>query len=273
MRPIPNFLIVGVMKGGTSSLASELNIHPDIFLPDRELHYFNAEKAYQKGPDFYRSLFLEWNGQHAVGEKTPAYSYVPIVAERIAQFHSKMKLIWIFREPTARAYSHYWFFVSRGKELLSFRQAVKREQAGKTKDFTMRYLDRGVYIHQVERYLKYFSKEQMFFLTLKNLKTKRSDTLSSSCDFLNVDRNFTFPKTPKRENITRIPKNVPLQYLTYLLFHKKGSRILRFMKAINMKPISGYPQMPEDIQEELHEFYEPYNLQLAELSGLDLSHW
>lgn len=273
MKKIPNFLIVGAMKGGTSSLASELKSHPDIFLPDRELHFFNVEKNYQRGTDYYLSLFGGKNREYAVGEKTPTYSYVPIVPRRIARFNPEMKLIWIFRDPVARAYSHYWFFVSRGKERLSFRQAVKREQAGQAKDFTMRYLDRGVYIHQVKCYLKYFSKEQMLFLTLRNLKTKRIGTLSSNCDFLKVDGNFTFPKNPKQENVTRVPKNVKLQYAAYRLFHRKGTRILRFIKAINMKPVSGYPQLPEDIQEELQAFYKPFNLQLAELTGLNLTHW
>jgi len=99
-----------------------------------------------------------------VGEKTPTYSYQPESPERIASLLPQVKLIWIFRHPVARLVSHYWFFVSTGKERLSLAKALAREDAGKTSDYTMRYRDRSIYVKQVERYQQFFALDQMLFL-------------------------------------------------------------------------------------------------------------
>ncbi|MGC1375507.1 MAG: sulfotransferase [Anaerolineales bacterium] len=273
MEVLPNFIIVGAMKSGTSSLSQELQMHPNIFMPKRELHFFNDDAAYQKGLGYYSSLFNGWGGQKAIGEKTPTYSYAPQVAERIARFDPKIKLVWIFREPVSRAYSHYCFFVSMGKENLSFEKALERDTLGRCKDFTMRYKDRSVYISQIKNYLNFFPMDQMLFLKLDDLHTNRVDTLAHVCGFLGVDASFNFPQLPQKENTTKMPKSILLQYLAYQLFHKKGARILRFVKAINRKSIPGYPELSEKTRAELCLFYQPCNKLLAELTGLDLSNW
>ena len=273
MNVLPNFLIVGAMKSGTSSLAHELRMHPDIFMPERELHFFDVDDIYQKGLEYYASFFDARNGQNAIGEKTPTYSYAPQVAERIAHFNPKIKLVWIFREPLSRAYSHYWFFVGMGKENRSFESALAREALGQCADFTMRYKDRSVYVSQVENYLKFFPLNQMLFLKFDDLCQERVTTLARVCQFLGVDAGFRFPEAPKNENVTKTPRRIFLQYLAYHMFHKKGSAILHLIKLINRKTTPGYPPMSEKTHAELQLFYQPYNRLLAELTGLDLSNW
>ncbi len=273
MTALPNFIIVGAMKSGTSSLFRELQMHPNIFMPKQELHFFNVDAAYQKGLEYYSSLFNGWSGQQAIGEKTPTYSYAPQVPGRIARFDPKTKLIWIFREPASRAYSHYCFFVSMGKENLSFEKALERDTLGHCKDFTMRYKDRSIYISQVKNYLSFFPMDQMLFLKLDDLYADRVNTLARVCNFLGVDAKFHFPETPKKENTTRMPKSILLQYLAYQLFHQRGARILRFVKAINQKNAPGYPKMSENTGAELRSFYKPYNQLLSEFAHLDLSNW
>jgi hypothetical protein len=273
MDVLPNFIIVGAMKSGTSSLALELKTHPDIFMAEKELHFFDVDTTYQKGLLHYSSLFEGWNGQKAIGEKTPTYSYAPHVPERIVRFNPKTRLIWIFRDPVARAYSHYWFFVSMGREKQSFEKALKREDLGQGTDFTMRYKDRGVYIAQVKNYLNFFPVDQMLFLKLDEFHINRPDVLACVCDFLKVDAGFKFRETPKRENVTKTPKSILVQYLAYQLFHKKGSIILQHVKKYNRKTIPGYPAMSEKTHAELRLFYQPHNTLLAELTGLDLSNW
>jgi hypothetical protein len=273
MGSLPNFIIVGTMKSGTSSLAQELRTHPDIFMPQQELHFFDVDTVYQKGLNYYASLFDGWNAQNAIGEKTPTYSYAPHVAERIARFNPKTKLVWIFREPVSRAYSHYWFFVSMGKENLSFEKALERDTLGQCKDFTMRYKDRGIYVSQVKNYLNFFPIDQMLFLKLDDFYKERVGTLTRVCNFLDVDLKFNFSESPKGENITKSPKSVLLQYLAYQLFHKKGARVLRLIKKINRKIIPGYPEMSPITRAELRCFYQPYNVLLSECTGLDLANW
>lgn len=68
---VPNFLIVGVMKAGTTTLAYYLNQHPDVFLPDREIHFFDNDKNYARGIQWYEGHFVQACAEQIVGEKTP----------------------------------------------------------------------------------------------------------------------------------------------------------------------------------------------------------
>lgn len=269
---LPNFIVVGAMKAGTTSYAALLRNHPDIYMPETETHFFDVDKRYQRGLADYETSFTEWAGESAVGEKTPTYSYKSDVPERIAQFSPNIKLIWLFREPTARAYSHYRFFISRGSERLSFEQAVKREQQGKTPDFTMNYIDRSIYVKQVERYLQYFKREQMLFLVFEAFMNNPADTMRVSCEFLGVDPAFDFGSEIPRENITAIPRNVQVQWLGRHALRPVSTRLWNVLQQANRK--SGkYPPMPPETRQELSEFFAPYNASLAQLTGLDLSLW
>lgn len=108
-----DFIIVGAMKSGTSSLAFHLSNHPDIYMPESEVHFFNDDEAYEKGYQHYLNQF-EYLQNKIVGEKTPTYSYLKKCPERIYDFNANVKLIWIFRNPVDRAYSNYWHAVKRG---------------------------------------------------------------------------------------------------------------------------------------------------------------
>ena len=270
---LPSFIIVGAMKGGTSSLGHALGMHPQIYIPRDEVHFFNVDERFAIGLPLYEKYFIDNPGKPFIGEKTPTYSYQENVPERIAKLLPRTKLIWIFREPVSRAYSHYWFFVSMGKERLSFEKALEREKRGNTDDFTMRYRDRSLYVTQVERYLRYFPKEQMLFLLSKDLNNNQQNVLSQTCKFLGADTSFQFPSRPIKENITSQPKNVFLQWATYHLFNTRGARILRFIKKINRKTVTGYPSLSDSIQKELRAFYTPHNQKLSALTGLDVSDW
>lgn len=261
------------MKGGTSSLVHMLRQHPDIYMPEREVHFFDVDERYNQGLEAYGHFFEGWQDEKAIGEKTPTYSYKNDVPERIFRNLPEVKLIWIFREPVKRAYSHYWFFVGMGKERLSFEDAIKREADKATKDFTMRYLDRSIYIAQVERYLRFFSRDQMLFLKFEDFLQNHLGILNQACSFLGVSTDHAFSEYPRRENATQIPRSVSLQWLAYHMFHRKGARVLRWMKKINRKVQPGYPSLSVDVRQELQAMFSPYNTQLANITGLDLSEW
>lgn len=180
-RRFPDFIIIGVQKGGTSSLFSYLSQHPDI-VPSKtkEVHFF--DKNYHKGLYWYRSFFpLSFlNRKKITGEATPYYIFHPRVPERVQKDLFKAKLIILLRDPVYRAYSHYQMTREEGLEPLeSFEEAIKEEEnrlAGENRKLmsfssynsynhlNFSYLSRGNYFDQIQNWLEYFPKEQLLFI-------------------------------------------------------------------------------------------------------------
>lgn len=269
----PNFLIVGVMKAATTTLSDYLSLHPNIHIPVDEIHFFNSEDKYQKGIAYYRSLFSPEPGEYMVGEKTPTYSYYQAAPPRIAQFNPNIKLIWIFRNPTLRAYSHYWFFVQNGQERHSFEKAIELEPLKRSENIGYSYVDRGLYVQQVERFLNYFPKENMLFLLYESFRKTPSETIKKCLQFLELPADLKLAKGDQSRNVTYLPRNVYLQWLAYKYFYRRFRLGYRAISKFNRRRGVSYPPLCEETKKKLDEFYRPYNLQFSKLTGLDISAW
>ncbi|MBA3731354.1 MAG: sulfotransferase domain-containing protein, partial [Gammaproteobacteria bacterium] len=106
---LPNFLIIGASRCGTTWMANNIKSHPDVFMPPKkELHFFDA--SFDKGWDYYASFFPDKKcaRYRAIGEATPAYLYMPQVARLIKSRLPDVKMIVSLRNPIDRAYSQYW---------------------------------------------------------------------------------------------------------------------------------------------------------------------
>ncbi len=181
-RVLPDFIIIGVQKGGTSSLYRYLTQHPKV-LPGykKEVKFFDGN--YQKGLDWYRYNFplaSQMSDSHAqTGEASPTYVFHPLVPQRIKDALPNVKLILLLRDPVARAYSHYQGNLRRGHESLSFQEAIEheedrlkgeREKIVADQSYPMyryivfSYLARGVYIDQVRNWFQSFPREQILIL-------------------------------------------------------------------------------------------------------------
>lgn len=264
---LPNFLIVGVQKGGTASLRSYLAQHPDVFVVPKELHYFSSDVNFNRGARWYESHFAGAGAHTAVGEKTPAYCSSPAAPERIADLLPGVRLIWIFRDPVDRAYSQYWHSVSKGKEGKRFGRALELERRHGRKD----YLTRGQYCEQVERFLKYVPRERMLFLTAEELTEHPHLVLRQTCEFLGIDSAHQFT-VDSRFNVTHMPRSILLQRLGFEFFSRLG-RGQVFFRLLNTRSAPGYPPMDADTRQALYRHYAPYNDRLAEITDLDLSRW
>ena len=161
----PHFIIVGSMKSGSSSLQFHLNNHEKINLPEREIHFFNLEENYSKGNDWYQKVLNNNIKKDAtlIGEKTPTYSFQENVAERIAKDYPNTKIIWVFRNPTDRAYSNYLHALKRGDDALSFKSAIEAESDRIKKSIWHGYKSRSIYKNQIQRFLEFFSKRTNVF--------------------------------------------------------------------------------------------------------------
>ena len=190
-----DFLIVGTQKGGTTALASFLVQHPNIFIPkEKELHFFDNDANF-KNPDLdyslYHNSFHPNKNQQIIGEATPIYMYWKPVAKRIYDYNPKIKLIFILRNPTERAYSHYIMEHNRKREFLSFKYALFFEPLRRLFSFPLQnrkfsYFDRGMYVKSINRMHLYFPFEQMLFIKNEDLLNNHQQTLTKIFSFLEI---------------------------------------------------------------------------------------
>ena len=273
---LPDFLIIGTMKSGTTTLADYLSEHPRICIPAAELQFFNNDANFAKGPLWYSQKLTDGCtrddlAQAQVGEKTPTYSYDPKCLPRIKQLAPHVKLIWIFRNPVQRTYSNYLHRVKRGSELASFRSAVAKEKEARSRDIWRGYVERSKYVDQVERFLDSFPIEQMHFMLFEDLLTSRKEELDKVAGFLGLEPFATAPAA-LASNITSMPVSPVSLWLVRRLFGRV-SLPFRLVHKVNYLYARDKPKMPRDLQEQLAVLFEPYNERLAQLTGLDLSAW
>jgi hypothetical protein len=210
-RALPDFLIIGTQKGGTTSLYHYLSQHPDVLKAYRkEVHYFDSYR-YHRGPLEYRAMFplqasldrRAKRGRPAItGEATPSYLWYPTAPERVAALVPHAKLVVLLRDPRSRAFSQYRQNVRWNVEPLSFGEALDAERdrlrapleqvmAGVDGDrgtplYRYSYATRGHYADQLDRWHRHFPAEQ--FLILRSVDFLRDPEAGyrEVCRFLGV---------------------------------------------------------------------------------------
>lgn len=271
---LPNFIIPGAQKSGTTALRIYLSQHPNIYMVNKEIHFFDTEENFKKGIEWYKQFFKNNNEKKAIGEKTPEYLYNTKVPERIYNVVPNVKLIFVLRNPVKRAYSHYWHNVRSGQEILNFNKAIFEEE-GRNKISKYKnlysYKDRGKYIIQIKRYAKYFKKSNMFFLLAEDLNRNTVEVLSSILEYLEVETDFKFEDLNKK-HVGGIPRSKLLAKLGGNEKIKKFRYLRYLIIGINNK--KGYvPKMELDTQKYLYNYFTQYNKELEEFTGLDISTW
>lgn len=250
-RALPDFLIIGAQKAGTSSMFRLLNLHPQIYGSiKKEVHFF--DRHYSKGVNWYRSHFpmrQKIKKGYVTGEASPCYLMFPHAAERISQLLPNIKMIVLLRNPVDRAISHYFHEVSGNRESLPIEEAFKAEddrirpelkrlQEDKTYHSIIyrnySYKKRGVYIDQIKHYLQFFNREQLFIIKSEEYFENPNHISKSVYAFLGVDTNF-MPRDSK-------PKG-----------RDYGGRQFVALK------------------QELQEYFAPHNKKLYELLGRNLN--
>ena len=213
----PDFLCVGAAKAGTTTLHETLRRHPSIWLPaTKELHFFDDDHSYRKGISHYRAYFEFAPHGAMIGEVTPAYMTYDYVPERIYEsLGPQTKLIFSLREPVARAYSEYLHNHRRGLVQGEFCEAMEREFRETSKSPWHKrhfsFLSRGHYAQQINRFLQYFPRKNMFFIVVEeDLDRNHRSTFARLFEFLGVDpidvgeaRNFNRAYVPRSSVVQR----------------------------------------------------------------------
>jgi hypothetical protein len=189
-----DFIIIGVQRGGTSSLSKNLAAHPEIFIDDdknqgkAEVHYFDLNL--QKGIHWYKKQFNY--SYKCVGEKSPDLINLPYTFPIIQSVNAFVKLIVLLRDPIERAFSAWKLEVSRNREMRSFQEAIKDElENPKVKNETFYtiqklYLQRGLYAKYVSQLLEWFPKQNIFFILFDDIRDNPSPVYKKLYQFLNV---------------------------------------------------------------------------------------
>jgi hypothetical protein len=185
---LPNFLIIGAMKSGTTALYSYMFHHPQIFMSaPKELRYFVTARNWKMGREWYEGHFANADGAIAIGEGSPIYTRHPHhsgVPARIKELIPDVRLIYVIRNPIDRIRSEYLGRVVNGGERRPFDEAVIASPY---------YVDGSSYAMQIEQYLDHFSLDQFLIFTSEELRNSRAATMKRVFRFLSVDENWTSP--------------------------------------------------------------------------------
>ena len=182
---LPNLVVIGGLKCGTTSLHHYLNLHPEIGMSrPKELNFFVAELNWPLGREWYASHFRQADAVR--GESSPHYTSRPRfqgVAERLAETLPEARLIYMVRDPIDRMLSHYLHNVGGGYEDRQLPEALA--------DPDTAYVDRGRYFFQLEPYLEHFDAKRIELVSREELKRDRAATMRRVFGFLGVDEGFS----------------------------------------------------------------------------------
>lgn len=279
--PLPGFVLVGAAKSGTTTLYEYLRRHPGVAMCEpKEPEFFSRDDVYARGEGWYRSLFAHCRPDQIAGEASTTYTrwpHTPDAASRLARLLPEAKLVYVMRDPVRRAYSHYAHHMREGATM-SFEDALERSSI---------YVDCGLYLMQIERYLRYFPRESFLFLLLRDLVEEREETLERVQRFLDLpprplggrpvvanrraDEHVRRRTTGALRAIPgispladRLPRRVRSGFFRLVRNSPLGRRIGRTFRLPPMRP---------ETRRALAERFRDPNRRLGEFLGRDLSHW
>lgn len=275
---LPNFLICGAQKSGTTALHTYLDQHPDVYMSrPKETWFF--DRHYQKGIDWFADHFEGHDGEKAIGEASASTMSDPRAPSRIAQHLPQAKLLFVLRNPVDRAYSQYHFYVYTGKiePERSFHEVVRDEESEIRRDM----IERGNYVRQLERFDEHFDRSRMKVLLHERLREDTMEVVEDVFRFLAVDPSFE-PDVTSRHNVTSYPVSLGAYRWVRRTWHWVRGVVDAWFPGVAdaVRDLGrGFlftreqPTMREDVRAYLREMYADANARLEERIGRDLSHW
>lgn len=176
---LPDFIIIGAMKSGTSTLQAQLAAQPGFFMTDpKEPNFFSDDAIYAKGMDWYRALFADAPDAALKGEASTHYTKLPTYPETVARLQAAVpapKLIYVIRNPIDRAVSHYLHEVT---------MRVMSDDPVEMFNTHPELVAYGQYAMQLAPFIDAFGKDRVFLTSLEQLKSDPDQQLSQIGDFL-----------------------------------------------------------------------------------------
>ncbi len=274
---LPNFLVIGAARSGTTSLYYNLCEHPQVFMPaKKELNFFTTN--WERGLEWYSTFFQPHQEQSAIGEASPGYTFrrPTEVVQRIAQVVPEAKLIYMLRHPAERTYSHYLHYrYTLQRESRSFWEAIEQNDT---------YLGGSCYYQWIMRYLEHIERKRMLTLLFDDFVVNPKACLQQIFEFLEVDPSFSPQSATKRTNTNYEPRNQTLLHLMKRLVRSKARYVLDAVIPTASRPLvrnaidrslgrSALPEMTGDIRAYLLDYFQEETVRLEAYLGRDLSMW
>jgi hypothetical protein len=268
---LPDFIIIGTMKGGTSSLFYYAGLHPQIALSKKKEVDFFLDHNWSRVVQWYKSFFAP--SDRVKGEASPNLSKFPSSAAapgRIASLLPDVKLIYLLREPVSRIESHLHH------NLLRQRITVQQiENLQQHPDIAERYLLPSRYHLQLCKYLEHFPRERILILTSERLRSEPAQQMSRFFEFVGVDPGFRTAKFQQARHVSARARR----------WHSKSAKLTRVLQRLDSrKLIPGpvlrllseevpRPKLSEATRAWLREQLQDDTLQLKQLTGDDFPEW
>lgn len=294
MSRLPDFLIVGGMRCGSTTLTNILKSQQGVFIPERkELHYFDQRNTEIQSIDDYRHQFIQAADSQLVGEATPDYLTSRGCAMRIHDDLPDVKLIMILRDPVRRAWSHYRFSVANCREIEPFDQALCLEAERLAHpihehDIFFSYQQRGRYIEHIQTYLTCFDPDQLHIVLLEELIASPQETLARLFSFLNLDHDSTWKHWLRITNQASLinldsDSSTDTSKEQHFKFNRDSANWLN-APSVKFIPQSvrdsiyrkiesrlGHSELPDQkCQDQLQAYFEPFNHHLKAFLGREL---
>lgn len=284
---LPTFIVIGVAKGGTTSIYRYLDQHPDVFMcPDKGPNFFGYEDArnwqwHDEGEppllrhfkvstlEEYEALFDGVTREHAIGEVSPQYFRCPTAARRIHDVLPDAKLVASIRNPADRAFSGFLMRTRRG-------ETVADAHAELTADSS--HVKEGFYYARMKRFYDLFDREQIKVYLFDEFRRSPGDVVRDLFGFVGVDAGFD-PDTTVKHNPANVPRSA---VLNRVLYHPRvirtvkailPARLEKTAKRVRQRNLSPAPSFPADLRAGLLDLYREDILRLEELIDRDLSGW
>ena len=279
---LPEFVVLGAAKAGTTSLHQYLGRHTYIYMADpKEPQFFSRDEVFARGEQWYRSLFAGARPNQVCGEGSTTYTRWPHTADaatRLCAMLPDVRLIYLMRHPVDRAYSHYAHHMRLGVTK-SFERALAQDEI---------YVDCSLYMKQLERYLRFLPRELILPLLTQDLQERRRETLEQVQRFLDVPVE-PIAEPPINANVSGSDHFIR-RYTTGLVRRLPGSSAVvgrvapqtrqRAFQWIKRSPVGrllarGHrlpPMTPQVRAMLLARFREP-NRELEAFLGRSLAHW
>lgn len=278
---LPNFVVIGAPKSGTTSLYHYFRQHPDIYLPKvKELHYFSFPELgmASMGPgdsvvrdglcqtwEQYTNQYLEVGNQSAIGDISPSYLYYSNSAKKIKDNLGVVKIIAIIRNPVDKAFSQYMHMIREGLETLTFPDALAAEASRREQNWgdIWRYAESSLYAERLQEFIEVFGKENVKVVLFEDFTKDTPTVLTELLNHIGVDpsveinteEKFNRTGVQKNEVISKMMRN-PSRLKTMVKLVIPANLRFRLRNWIINSNTGDKPELPPELRQNLLSYFQ-----------------
>lgn len=271
---LPNLIVIGAQKCGTSGMHFYLGLHPDVAVSEpKELNFFIAERNWPRGVEWYAARFDPEAPVRV--DASPNYTAYPQhkgVPERMASVVGDARLVYIVRDPIARIAAHWVHNYSKGRHQGALAETILKRGTS--------YIDRSRYAMQLERFLAVYPREQILVLENEDLRHRRAETLRTVFEFAGADSGFRDRRFASERHKTK--RKTRLTGLGAWIERRRGRAERSELSNKAWAAARGYwplgqrierPRVREALPDDVLALLREDAGRLEELTGRDFHHW